>query len=307
MAVRRGKIPKADWIALWGRAGLLCSFPGCMLELAPGEERPRLRGEMAHIVASSDLGPRGDPEFPVAERDRYGKLILLCPNHHQEVDSEETLYDIDSLRAMKSAHEVWVARQLSLGTPWGEHLSTTDYINVPRVLLDPASEGLIDEGLVGSLAGLGTLRDLGFQIGRISLTLENVITAWKANAISLDEVDDVQEDHIGVRVAFETRFRTKNMTGSDKQRAGFLLSGDLDNDPHIYVKLAKRKIVLPLDPRWVTTSTAFVTFTSGAARLAGIGQLRAVSKDRAIISPLAIGAPPLRGFAKEFDEMFSVR
>ena len=95
------------------------------------------------------------------------------------------------------------------------------------------------------------------------------------------------------------------MTGSEKQAPEFELSGSLDRDPHIYVKRGERTIYLPLDPRWVTTSTAFVTFTSGIASLAGLGLLRAVGEDTAIISPMTIGSPPLRGMNKVFEEGFA--
>jgi hypothetical protein len=307
MTASRGKTPKADMIGLWTRAGSLCSFPGCLRELTYGDEAPRLRGEMAHIVASSDVGPRGDPDFPADERNRYANLILLCPNHHQEIDAEESSYDVDALRAMKADHEEWIARQLSKGRDWAEELSSLDYINVPRVLLDPAATGVLDERELNVLADLRTLREMGFALGGVTLALERVIASWEAHAIDLGEPDALGEEDIGARVSFETSFRTKNMTGADKQRPGFELSGNLEKDPHIYVITGERKVYLPLDPRWVTTSTAFVTFTSGIARLAGIGQLRALDGDMAIISPLAIGAPPLRGAAKELDEMLTSR
>jgi hypothetical protein len=306
-AARRGQVPKADMIVLWTRAGSLCSFPGCFRELTYGDETPRLRGEMAHIVASSDVGPRGDPDFPPDERNRYSNLILLCPNHHQEIDAEEAVYGIDAVRGMKADHEKRIALRLSKGRDWAEELSTLDYINVPRVLLDPAAAGLLNEPGLDALPDLRTLRGMGFAIGRVMLALERVIVSWEAHAIGLDQLAVLGEEDIGVRVSFETSFRTKNMTGTDKQRPGFELSGVLEDDPHIYVNVGGRKVYLPLDPRWVTTSTAFVTFTSGIARLAGIGQLRAVDSEMAIISPLAIGAPPLRGAAKELDELLTSR
>jgi hypothetical protein len=305
MAARRAQIPMSDAIMLWSRAGSRCSFPGCGRELIWGRDEPRIRGEMAHIVASSDIGPRGDPDFPPSGRNRYSNLLLLCPNHHEEIDAEVAAYGVEVLRAMKSSHEQWVAGQLSKGASWWESLSTTDYINVPRVLLDPASAGLLDEKVLTRLSELETLRGLGFELNRITVALEQVMGAWSAHAIDLREVGQSGEENIGARVAFETRFRTKNMTGSDKQRPDFELTGELENDPHIYVKVGTRKIYLPLDPRWVTTSTAFTTFTSGSATLAGIGQLRAVDDDIAIVSPLAIGGPPFRGVEKEMDDLLS--
>lgn len=44
-------------------------------------------GEMAHIVAAQDNGPRGNSSFQGSQRERYENLILLCPICHKEVDN----------------------------------------------------------------------------------------------------------------------------------------------------------------------------------------------------------------------------
>jgi hypothetical protein len=261
---------------------------------------------MAHIVASSDDGPRGDESVSDTERNRYENLILLCPNHHEEVDAEIERFTSDVLREIKAQHEAWVERQLAQGSEWQEDLSTVDYINVPRILLDPASNGLIRDSDRRYLNELTTLRDQGFNIGRIALILGEVFARWKAHTIRLGGIDALGGDAVGARVSFEEAFRTRNMTGSEKQRPDFELSGNLEEDPHIYVKRGSRTIYLPLDPCWVTTSTAFVTFTSGIARLAGVGLVRAVAEDSVIVSPLAIGGPPLSPAARALEDAFEL-
>ncbi len=242
--------------------------------------------------------------MPAGERNRYENLILFCPNHHEEVDAEAGRFTSETLFGMKSDHEAWVERRLAQGTEWQEELSTVDYVNVPRLLLDPAAGGLLDPGDRAYLAELTTLRDQGFHIGKIAHILGEVVAKWTAHALPLARAIELGEEAIGARISFQETFRTRNMTGHEKQQPGFKLSGDLDEDPHIYVKADERKIVLPLDPRWVTTSTAFVTLTSGIATLAGLGLLRAVDDLSAILSPLVIGAPPLSPAAKAFEEGF---
>jgi hypothetical protein len=303
--VRRNDVTRPEAVKLWARAGGMCSFPNCRRALAWGPDEIRLRGEMAHIVASSDGGPRGDPSSPTADRNKYENLILLCPNHHEEVDSEEIHFTSDALREMKAQHESWVEQQLAQGPEWQEELSTIDYVNVPRLLLDPAAAGFIDGGERAYLAELATLRDQGFHIGTIAHLLGQVVAKWKAHALPLAVALEVGAEAIGARISFEETFRTKNMTGAEKQKPGFELSGDVESDPHIYVKKNERRIVFPLDPRWVTTSTAFVHFTSGIASLAGIGLLRAIDDEAAIISPLVIGSPPLSPEVKAFYEALS--
>ncbi len=257
---------------------------------------------MAHIVASSDAGPRGDPSFPSSDRNKYENLILLCPNHHKEIDSEVARFTSQVLTEMKEEHEVWVERQLMKGDRWGEELSTVDYINVSRLLLDPATDGLLTDRDRAYLEELTTLRGQGIYIATISHIMGNVLAGWGAHALPLSVLDELGEEAIGARIHFQETFRTRNMTGSEKQKPGFEPSGELEKDPYIYVKKGSRTIYLPLDPRWVTTSTAFVTFTSGIAKLAGVGLLRAVDEEKAIISPLGIGSPPLSPEAKAFEE-----
>ena len=269
-----------------------------------GTDEIRLRGEVAHIVASSAEGPRGGEALPDEERNKYGNLILLCPNHHEDVDAEPGRYSSQELEGFKVEHEAWVERQLSLGPEWREELSTVDYVNVPRMLFDPASSGLIVGGERAYLNELTTLRDQGFNVGRIASILGEVVAKWSAHAIPLDEVSGLGDDAVGSRVSFEETFRTKNMTGSEKQQLDFQLVGELEKDPHIYVRKGGRTAYLPLDPRWVTTATAFVTFTSGIAPLAGVGVVRALSEDSVIVSPLVIGAPPLSPAAKAFEEAY---
>lgn len=69
-------------------------------------------GEMAHIVAYADneCAPRYiDGE---AYNNDYSNLILLCPNHHKEVDDNPECYTIDRLLQIKSEFERDIAKKL---------------------------------------------------------------------------------------------------------------------------------------------------------------------------------------------------
>ncbi|MEU1721846.1 hypothetical protein [Nonomuraea sp. NPDC005692] len=69
---------------------------------------------MAHIVADSPKGPRGDSPLTDEERNLAENLILLCNQHHQLIDSKEALatYTVERLLGMKNDHEAWVERTL---------------------------------------------------------------------------------------------------------------------------------------------------------------------------------------------------
>jgi hypothetical protein len=72
-------------------------------------------GEIAHIVAEQPTGPRGDASVPALDRNSYPNLLLLCQEHHQLIDAQEAAYGVERLRAMKEAHESWVAERLGTG------------------------------------------------------------------------------------------------------------------------------------------------------------------------------------------------
>lgn len=97
---------------LWGRSGNRCAV--CKLELSPNGDKYTL-GEMAHIVARSVDGPRGDEDLPPDERDKYSNLILLCPTHHCEIDKDPDTWSGSKLLTQKSKHEQWVSGQLEQG------------------------------------------------------------------------------------------------------------------------------------------------------------------------------------------------
>ena len=94
----------SDRKRLWGRAGNICSFPGCQKVLSDPSGRPVL-GREAHIKGKKPKSARYDPQQPESERESYFNYTLLCPNHHAEIDSDEELWTVETLLAMKKQHE----------------------------------------------------------------------------------------------------------------------------------------------------------------------------------------------------------
>ncbi|MFQ6403742.1 HNH endonuclease signature motif containing protein [Methylophilus sp. 'Pure River'] len=94
-----------DYKLLWGRAAGICSNPSCREDLTillEGATSYNV-GEMAHIIAHSPSGPRGNQQ---GGSDKYDNLILLCPTCHRTIDkSPEGLYPIDLLNSWKIEHE----------------------------------------------------------------------------------------------------------------------------------------------------------------------------------------------------------
>lgn len=107
---------RKDLESLFGLAAGRCSFPDCrgkLLHWADSPDDPVVLGQVAHIVASSDKGPRAQPSMPEADRNKYENLILLCSSHHKLIDTLDSTYSVDQLKAFKVMHERWVEDTLT--------------------------------------------------------------------------------------------------------------------------------------------------------------------------------------------------
>jgi hypothetical protein len=104
----RQDIPRKERDLVLLASGGRCAFPGCNRPLivdCTANDGATTIGEIAHIVASSDIGPRASKKMPGAERNKSTNLILLCEPHHKTIDAQFTTYSISVLRQMKADHE----------------------------------------------------------------------------------------------------------------------------------------------------------------------------------------------------------
>jgi hypothetical protein len=101
-------IPDREIKTLIALSGGVCAFPGCgkqLIEPGNAADPSAFLGEMAHIVADSRQGPRGDSPMSDEERDRHSNLLLLCGDHHKTIDSQPLTYSVSVLRTIKADHE----------------------------------------------------------------------------------------------------------------------------------------------------------------------------------------------------------
>ena len=99
---------------LWARSGNRCAI--CRRELVTesnGIDDEAIIGEECHIVAREVNGPRGNSLLPISERDKPANLILLCRNHHKEIDDQVNTFTEEVLRTIKAEHEAWVREKLT--------------------------------------------------------------------------------------------------------------------------------------------------------------------------------------------------
>jgi len=106
-------IKEKDIKILWGRSGNRCAI--CKILLTQDKKAVNASitlGEQAHIVGEKENASRGRSKLTTEERNSYHNLILLCPNHHTEVDKNPEDWPIEKLHLIKSRHELWVMETL---------------------------------------------------------------------------------------------------------------------------------------------------------------------------------------------------
>ncbi|MCK4642909.1 SAVED domain-containing protein [bacterium] len=107
---KREKRPKLDMktqINIWTKAGGRCEFKGCN-KLLWRDNLTFTEGNysnIAHIVAVSPAGPRGDKTISEEKVKDISNLMLLCLDHHKLIDDSEGEYTVEVLKQYKEEHE----------------------------------------------------------------------------------------------------------------------------------------------------------------------------------------------------------
>jgi hypothetical protein len=160
-------IPETVKLRLWGKAAGCCQYEGCndKLWLDSLTKAEFNAAYIAHIVADSPDGPRGDPVLSPQLKTDLSNLMLLCDKHHRLVDKGDVAgHPVERLRAMKFAHErrieilsqIGVEKQshiLLYGANIGVQNSPVSYSEAARAMIPdrfPADMSPFSLGLVNS-------------------------------------------------------------------------------------------------------------------------------------------------------------
>lgn len=93
---------------LFALSGNQCAEPSCIEPIiaASTHASPELVvGQIAHIFAISEDGPRGKKGLTDKELNQASNLLLLCPTHHVKVDGQHETYPASLLLDWKTRHE----------------------------------------------------------------------------------------------------------------------------------------------------------------------------------------------------------
>jgi hypothetical protein len=91
---------------LWALSAGRCAI--CKKELT-GTDKLNI-GQECHIISSKPSGPRYTPFLD--DYNDYDNFILLCANHHREIDTNVKNYSVEKLKQIKKEHEKSIANLL---------------------------------------------------------------------------------------------------------------------------------------------------------------------------------------------------
>lgn len=163
MANKRKKINQGTVAELWWRAAGRCEFNGCQKPLYKHviTMQDCNISNIAHIIAVSSDGARGESDLTPDERNNISNLMLMCPDCHRLIDHEGKLqYTVKQLRDMKSHHEQRMemltglkedkqARIVTFGSKIGDAEPYFNEATLHDTLLPefyPSPDGIIDLG-----------------------------------------------------------------------------------------------------------------------------------------------------------------
>src|SRR5258708_33920150 len=84
-------------------SGNRCGMSGCVNPIYT--ENYNYIAEMAHICPVGGKGARYDAGIDDSFINTYDNLLLLCPNHHTEIDKDPIKYSAKYLMTIKAQHE----------------------------------------------------------------------------------------------------------------------------------------------------------------------------------------------------------
>ena len=117
--------------------------------------------------------------------------------------------------------------------------------------------------------------------------LMEILQSWDPEIVS---IEDLTLQNQGKMIMIERNFRTKNVPLPSDGQAKCQFNGDLNKEPHIYCKINDMKVISLVDPRWITTLTAFAMLKSGHSKFKLLGTIAKVNPRESFVSPLIISA-----------------
>jgi hypothetical protein len=283
----RSKISEGDRRFIIGKSGGRCNK--CRLEVFVENEfseRARL-GDDAHIIAASDIGPRALPIKSSPERNSALNLILLCKICHSEVDQQPRKYSEEILLKIRVDHYSWVDQSLGQEAIKRPQFHYLTYINVPRADMYAVSRSIsLPKFSAGESA---SIRELGINAGRLMASYTQVLNHEELYANKLNSKTAIGELSVGSYwFSDAANYRSRKVIDRID-----LVSAWSRLENVIYRKFEGWRLYCLIDPRWITTSTAYSTLAGGTLISMGLLHIQKIDTQQNIViaSPLFLGDP----------------
>ncbi len=287
MARERKEISEFDRRFIIGRSGGRCNK--CRQEVFVENEfgeKARL-GDDAHIVAFSQIGPRGNSPKTDTERASAQNLLLLCKTCHSEIDQQPQKYDEAKIIQIRDNHYAWVEASLGERIAQRPRFHYLSYINIPRADMYAVVNSISLPNI--RFENAKSIRDLGMQAGRLMAAYTGILNHEDLYANEFGNETKLNDLNVGSYwFSPPSNFRSKRLYDQTNLVAAW---GKLESV--IYRKFEGWKLYCLIDPRWITTSTAYITLGGGTLTSMGLVHINSVDIDKkiAIASPLFLGAP----------------
>ncbi len=190
---------------LWGRSGNRCAICRQQLVLEKDQFDNQLNiGEECHIISRQPNGPRHQ-DIKDFDYDSSDNLLLLCCNHHKQIDEQVESFPVESVRKIKATHELWVSENLKGDFEKGEEPILVSKSNI-EILIDLVSEKHdIEMNITESKHVLHSSKGLEIAFGEaqtIKVHIKNAIDKMQAKATSY-KIDIKDNPHHIVNIRFK--------------------------------------------------------------------------------------------------------
>lgn len=167
------------------------------------------------------------------------------------------------------------------------------YINIPRADMYSVVNSIpLPQFEFGDAI---SIRDLGIHAGQLMGRYTALMNREELYANILGDKTSLEDLSVGSYwFSQEAVFRSKRVRDKPVKNIYDLWQ---KQECIIYRKMRDWKLICLIDPRWITTNTAFVTLSSGSLNTLGLFHVNSVDEKTkvALTSPLMLGAPD-RGF-----------
>ncbi|MGE7649202.1 hypothetical protein ACQKM1_15660 [Peribacillus frigoritolerans] len=167
---------------------------------------------------------------------------------------------------------------------WKNNVGQPFYINIPRLSMLAAELNYPLNGF-DKIGQISRLSDLGIELGAVLLAFKDIVEIIKPKTLSFSKLRFDEIKHYSL-IEFSDRFNSKN---SRQLREG---TYNFDNAPHLWKIYDDYKVIMNLNPRWVTTDTASSSLSRNT-EFAGLCLVKQIDKEQKIVyaTPLFIGIP----------------